>query len=1120
MTRAYAGFKTGPDTGSDAGREAGRMSGAKPMTSLTADPCKSCMPLGAVTSAYGVRGCVSILHGSQGCSTYIRRHMATHYNEPVDVASSSLTESGTVFGGEANLVKGLDNLIRLYEPELVVVATTCLAETIGEDVPGILRRYREQRPGLGTVLVSAASPGYGGARHEGWFATLAALAAQLPMDGSPHDGINVLIGPSSPADLRALKELLESTGLDFTLVPDISDNLDGPYRPGYSKLPSAGVPIDRLRRMAGARLTLELSLTVPEELSPGAILERLHGVPLIRLAPPVGLRDTDALLAALKDAGGEIGDRVRSERGRYLDATLDAHKHASLGRAAIFGEPDLVLGLARLCAENGLAPVVAATGGRSQKFMDLAGPLAAEACRRSLAASHRVMDRADFADIGAAAAETGANLLVGSGDGRRLAERTGLPLARCGFPVHDHVGGQRIRVQLYQGSLSMLDAMVNHLQDRVEGSFRSALKAEHLPGAAAPPEPAELIAPMPPSGPTAPMAPTVPVEPTVPAAAAGPTALSATAASAAVAAGLEVPKAFGAPAAGRPDGPALGCSGRGPGAAACSAAAEAMEAPAAVEAPAARPAGRADRHPCFSAGASKSFARVHLPVAGDCNLSCGYCSRRHDCANESRPGVASRLLTPLEALERFREARRIWPDLAVAGIAGPGEALADPGPTLETLRLIRREDPGVILCLSTNGLELPEHARDLADLGVTHLTITINAVDPAVGALICGPVRHRGRLVDGADGAAILLANQLAGLAMASRLGLTVKINTVLVDGINGAQAPLVARTAAALGARLGNVMRHIPVPGTRFGDLAPISDQERARVVGECRAHLPQMAHCRQCRADAAGLLGEDCPLDAPHPETARRAASGRRSGGAADVSGGERSRPAPVPDPVRGAAAEGAGLDAAAGPGLGLAAVPGLGLDAAPVPGLGFAAGGEAGEAAPAPWPEPADGGDGGGRSFRIAVVSRSGVVVDQHFGQAGRFMIYESDGMRLRLAEIRRLGPEGGCGRCGRPGGMEKAAKPPEGFIAKMVEACSDCDAVVAIRVGESTKAKLEARGVACFVSTGSLEPTVLAAARRLAAARAAGEGACAAGGAAMGELAEASSGGGMAGASAGG
>lgn len=167
----------------------------KNFADLNVNPCKMCVPMGAVTAFYGIRKCMSILHGSQGCSTYIRRHMATHYNEPVDIASSSLTEQGTVFGGEKNLLKGLENLTRLYEPEVIGVATTCLAETIGEDVPAIIQKFRELHPEYdGVKIVHAATAGYAGTQYEGFFRALYAVVSQLTEKTQKNEKINIITG--------------------------------------------------------------------------------------------------------------------------------------------------------------------------------------------------------------------------------------------------------------------------------------------------------------------------------------------------------------------------------------------------------------------------------------------------------------------------------------------------------------------------------------------------------------------------------------------------------------------------------------------------------------------------------------------------------------------------------------------------------------------------------------------------------------------------------------------------------------------------------------------------------------------------------------------------------------
>lgn len=168
------------------------------IVNLNINPCKMCMPMGTVSALSGVEGCMSILHGSQGCATYIRRHMATHYNEPIDIASSSLTEEGTVFGGETNLVKGLENLMALYNPALIGISSTCLAETIGEDVPRMVERFYETHPNCTTKIVTVAAAGYESTQYEGFFKATRALVEQITIPRPKADYINIITPHALP----------------------------------------------------------------------------------------------------------------------------------------------------------------------------------------------------------------------------------------------------------------------------------------------------------------------------------------------------------------------------------------------------------------------------------------------------------------------------------------------------------------------------------------------------------------------------------------------------------------------------------------------------------------------------------------------------------------------------------------------------------------------------------------------------------------------------------------------------------------------------------------------------------------------------------------------------------
>lgn len=264
------------------------------------------------------------------------------------------------------------------------------------------------------------------------------------------------------------------------------------------------------------------------------------------------------------------------------------------------------------------------------------------------------------------------------------------------------------------------------------------------------------------------------------------------------------------------------------------------------------------RHPCFNGCAGKKYGRIHLPVASHCNIQCNYCNRSYDCVNESRPGVSSFLLKPAEVgpyLERILKKEK---RLTVAGIAGPGDPLCNPETTLETLRQTRAVSPDLLLCVSSNGLNVAPHAHDLHRAGVRHMTITVNAVDPEIGGRIYKWIRLGKSFHFGREGAAILLKRQLVAIRHLKKLGMVVKVNTVVVPGINDRHVTEIAEQLAALQVDLMNCIPMLPVAGTPFADIVPASRETIAQIRGRAEKHLPQMRHCVRCRADAVGLLTE----------------------------------------------------------------------------------------------------------------------------------------------------------------------------------------------------------------------------------------------------------------------
>jgi len=268
-------------------------------------------------------------------------------------------------------------------------------------------------------------------------------------------------------------------------------------------------------------------------------------------------------------------------------------------------------------------------------------------------------------------------------------------------------------------------------------------------------------------------------------------------------------------------------------------------------------------HPCFGGDHSKA-GRIHLPVAPGCNIKCGFCERKFDCANESRPGVTSKVLTPSEAVERVKLVkmhmeRQGGAQLKVVGIAGPGDPLANPR-TFETFALVREKFPELTLCLSTNGLLLPQALPKILEFGVHSLTVTINALTAETGAKVYEWIRLDGHKLDGTLAAELLLERQLEGLRMAAAAGLLVKVNHVYIPGVNDHETLDLAVKVRGLGAAMMNIIPVIPIG--LFRDIEPPSTATMEMVRNQAELILSQARHCKQCRADAAGIVGQDIDL------------------------------------------------------------------------------------------------------------------------------------------------------------------------------------------------------------------------------------------------------------------
>jgi nitrogen fixation protein NifB len=409
-------------------------------------------------------------------------------------------------------------------------------------------------------------------------------------------------------------------------------------------------------------------------------------------------------------------------------------------------------------------------------------------------------------------------------------------------------------------------------------------------------------------------------------------------------------------------------------------------------------------HPCYSEEAHHHFARLHVAVAGACNIQCHYCNRKYDCANESRPGVASERLTPDDAVRKVLAVAAAVPELAVVGIAGPGDALASPGATFATLEGIRRAAPDLTLCLSTNGLALPGQVERLAALGVGHVTVTVNMVDPEVGERIHPWIILDGRKVRGREASRILSERQLEGIARLAEKKVLVKVNSVVIPGVNDAHLPEVVRAVHARGAFLVNLVPLISAPehGTHFGltgQRGPTA-AELEQVQAGCELDARLMRHCRQCRADAVGRLSEE--RFAEFPTT--------------------KLPPAPVRDArevrdVRRLAVEKLRAQAEAARREVL-------LRLVDVP---------------------------AGLAARVAVATKGEGRVDQHFGHAREFLVYEVTRTGVRHLGLRRV--DAYC----RGGEGEDDA------LGATLRALEGCQAVLVAKIGHCPKGQLQSAGI---------------------------------------------------------
>lgn len=427
----------------------------------TRNACKVCTPLGASIAFKGISGCVPLIHGSQGCATYIRRYLISHYREPVDIASTNFTEESAIFGGEQNLTIALQNVCSQYKPSIIGVASTCLSETIGDDVPKMLKRYTSAQDEHEKIpdFIFASTPSYQGTHIDGFHEAVSATIKTFARQGQSADQINLFPGFLSPADLRMLKEILGAFELPHVLTPDYSETLDHEHTSEYQRIPGGGTTREQLHSTGSARLSLEFGyIGHHRNESAAQYLERGFSVPRINQGIPIGIRESDNLFNLLeKISGRRTPGKYRKERGRLVDAYVDGHKYVFGKKAVVYGEEDFVVAMVSFLEEIGIETILVASGGESTHLKATIDEKVQP--RKPIS----VYEGYDFEEIASVCSESRPDLLIGNSKGYYIARKLDIPLVRAGFPVHDRLGGQRLKHIGYEGTQELFDRIVNTL---------------------------------------------------------------------------------------------------------------------------------------------------------------------------------------------------------------------------------------------------------------------------------------------------------------------------------------------------------------------------------------------------------------------------------------------------------------------------------------------------------------------------------------------------------------------------------------------------------------------------------------------------------------------------------
>ena len=434
----------------------------KERTALRVNPAKTCQPIGAMYAALGIHGCMPHSHGSQGCCSYHRSHLTRHYKEPVMATTSSFTEGSAVFGGMANLTTALQNIFSIYNPDIVAVHTTCLSEVIGDDIPTIIHKAREEgKVPAGKIVIHTNTPSFVGSHVTGFSNMVTSIVKYLSKNiGRVRTGLNLIPGFVDPADMREIRRLSTAMGVDAIMFPDTSGVLDTPLDGDYQLFPKGGTTISDLEATGDCIATLALGHFASH--AAATELENKCKVPAGFLELPIGLTGTDRFIEALRQFGTvDVPESIEVERGRLVDLMSDMHQYLHHKRVAIAGDPDHVIAMTQFLVDLDMIPAYVVTGTPGQFF-----ERRIQEILKDHAPNAKVKQFSDLFEMHQWIKNETVDLIVGNTYCKHIARAENIPLVRLGFPIMDRLSHRLFPCVGYVGAMRLIEKMTDALLDK------------------------------------------------------------------------------------------------------------------------------------------------------------------------------------------------------------------------------------------------------------------------------------------------------------------------------------------------------------------------------------------------------------------------------------------------------------------------------------------------------------------------------------------------------------------------------------------------------------------------------------------------------------------------------